>query len=87
MVAHPLIDNVRLARLAQDYESSQWFDSPGGYWGLVISNLDHTERNLLGRGFRRGLANLVGCDCGIEGCWSLYCRIRVTDDQVLWSVL
>lgn len=34
---------------------------------------------------RRRKATVLGCTCGITGCWFLLVRITMLDDVVLWS--
>ena len=60
-------------------------DIAGGYRGLALPR--SPESYYLGRepseyGARR--TTLLGCSCGIAGCWPLLCEILETDDEVLW---
>jgi len=28
---------------------------------------------------------LMGCDCGVVGCWPLVCRLRIRDQRIVWD--
>jgi len=82
----PVVDGTSLRELVTAYETSHSFETAGGYAGVVLgyrSAADH----FLGERLRNGrIVQLLGCDCcDGSGCWPLECRIRITNDQVLWT--
>ena len=64
--------------------------SAGSYVGLPVEAVFVPSRRLLGKpedGWDDwgGRISVLGCGCGVVGCWPLQAKITVTEDRVTWS--
>lgn len=63
----------------------------GSYAGLIgDERLLPPSKHFLGEPSQRGYCYddkvmVLGCDCGIAGCWPLICRITADETSVVWS--
>ncbi len=62
----------------------------GDYVGLPPEAVFSPSRRLLGRpegryDGRRGKIALLGCGCGVVGCWPLMAKITPREGAILWS--
>jgi hypothetical protein len=62
----------------------------GSYVGLQPEAVFLPSQRLLGRpeeryDDRRGKIAVLGCGCGIVGCWPLLVRITRQEDTIIWS--
>ena len=55
----------------------------GGYAGLP--NRELFEALVEGKWTHEGSTTILGCDCGITGCWTLTARISSNDKTVVWD--
>jgi hypothetical protein len=86
----PEIDGVPLTTLIGGYERHRGLPPAGRpYGGLVPAFYRFGKMN---RHFRGGTTEtfgpatpVLGCNCGDWCCWSLMCRIGVTDYEVTWD--
>lgn len=65
-------------------------DRAGSYVGLPTEAIFMPSRRLLGEpedGWDdwEGRISVLGCGCGVVGCWPLQARIMVQDDVVVWD--
>lgn len=65
-------------------------DRAGSYVGLPAEAIFSPSRRLLGVPEDRyddwgGRISVLGCGCGVVGCWPLQVKITATDDLVTWS--
>ena len=95
LAATPVLDGVPLTRLIDEFETSQGFDAPGGYAGLLPRNhsfgpiyihflADLDEFNLAGDWEIQDV-DLLGCSCGDSDCWPLKSSITKSTETVTWS--
>lgn len=91
----PVIDEVPLITLIDEFETARGFDAAGGYAGLVPGNYrfgpldchflaDSEQFDLDGDWELLGVY-LLGCTCGEVGCWPLTSSITKSADTVTWS--
>jgi hypothetical protein len=95
-----LIDGVRLEELVRPIErplalaeadgDEDEAPPPGDYAGLdLLDGVFWPSRHFLGEPELSygsdGDTVLLGCSCGIWGCWPLSARVDVTDTDVTWS--
>ncbi len=96
-VIRVVVDGRDLAELVRDVEAPYAQadghpDLAGRYVGLDLRELrssvqEHftgAEGSDLACG-PVGKTVLLGCTCGVAGCWPLMARIEVRDDDILWS--
>ena len=64
----------------------------GGYTGLPPENVFLPSRRFLSEREKyydfndsRGRIPVLGCGCGVVGCWPLLVEIVETEDQVIWG--
>jgi len=61
----------------------------GSYAPLAFEDFDSDPAHFLGQPvavwFEEGDTVLMGCDCGVWGCWPLTVRIEMGESQVRWS--
>lgn len=62
----------------------------GGYAGPPPEAVFPPSRRFLGRPDAHydewdGGISVLGCECGVVGCWPLLVRISVTEDRIVWS--
>ena len=62
----------------------------GNYVGLPVEAVLFPSRRLLGDGEEchddwGGRISVLGCGCGVVGCWPLQVVIDATEDDVTWS--
>ncbi len=82
---HIFIDGRDLIELVRDIELAEADDDlqrklAGAYGGLQPWEwADLPEQRSDGR------AAVLGCTCGVAGCWPLRARIDVRDSTVIWS--
>jgi len=87
----PVVDEVLLTRLIDDFERECRFEPAGGYAGLVSShfNFGPLDRYFMAADTTPTLVpdhrHLLGCKCGEVGCWPLEARILATERQVTWE--
>lgn len=55
----------------------------GGYAGLP--NRELFEALVEGKWTHEGTTTILGCDCGITGCWTLVTRITEKTNTVVWD--
>ncbi|MGH3146336.1 MAG: hypothetical protein ACRDTR_11110 [Rubrobacter sp.] len=65
-------------------------DIAGSYVGLKPEAVFLPSRRLLGRPEERyadryGKIAVLGCGCGVVGCWPLLVSIAVLEDEVFWN--
>ncbi len=87
----PAVDGRDMVDLVRTFESSQGFDVPGDYDGLIIDHFTFADLSSYLTGLSdgwpgNGKVALLGCS-GEVGCWPLLARVQVTDDQVVWDSL
>ena len=61
----------------------------GSYVGLPAEAVFLPSRRFLGNPAERyddweGRISVLGCGCGVVGCWPLQARIEATEDRVTW---
>jgi hypothetical protein len=86
----PAVGGRDLIELIGLYESSKGFDAPGDYGGLIIDNFSFGDLNDYLNGRSEGWPGggrvaLLGCTCGVVGCWPLLATVLVTADEVAWD--
>ena len=75
----------------KSYEMQFEPDIAGGYEGLDIEDFIDLEAHFLGRLTEddrfnmEGKIQLLGCNCGIPGCWPFLVKITVHEDTIAWS--
>jgi hypothetical protein len=87
----PYLNGRSLIDLAREVEmpfaeAEGHADIAGSYLGL--DGVGWPSRHFLGRPeftMRDGGTVLLGCTCGIWGCWPLIADVEVGDDTVVWS--
>jgi hypothetical protein len=89
-VVRPEIDGTGLIELVRRYEQAFAGKLAGTYQGLAVSEVAWPARHLLGSPHPLyqaddGRIEVLVCECGEAGCWSLEARISVTDATVTWS--
>jgi hypothetical protein len=86
-----LVDGQHLIALVREYERpfAEKENAPelaGAYAGLppetLWQYLKHPGTNTAGVA---GKTTILGCTCGIEGCWPLLARIEQQGDKIVWS--
>lgn len=94
MRAMPCIDSQPLAALVAAFETARNFDVQGGYTGVIPRGrpwnrvVFPAEFVLADPVFGRtgdGSVILLECMCGVEGCWPLLGRVRLSDATVIWD--
>ena len=65
-------------------------DRAGSYVGLPVEAVLFPSRRMLGEPEDcwddwEGRISVLGCGCGVVGCWPLQVRITVQDDAVVWN--
>jgi len=89
-----LVDGKPLADFMQVYESPMATKEghPGlaGAYHAITTASSSLEQYYLGRinadrGLDQSKTALLVCICGIEGCWSLLCKISVLGNTVTWT--
>ena len=87
-VAGILINGVPLARLAEDHEVPR-YELKSNYLGLPLSDVAPPAGHFRGEAEPHydyhGRIQVLGCNCGIPGCWPLVCVISTSADTVTWS--
>ena len=81
---------MSLLDLVRDFELSKGWELAGAYAGLAprFTNASRWVRSLLGDGHPEyegdGITWLLGCNCGVAGCWPLEARVTVDDNAITW---
>ncbi|WP_197492969.1 hypothetical protein [Woeseia oceani] len=88
-----LIDDKPLAEILRAYELPMATKEghpalAGDYHAIEV--MASLEDYYLGKaeadwGDEENKTQLLGCSCGIAGCWPLLCKINVQGDTVVWS--
>lgn len=88
----PVINEIPLTVLLENFEREHDMDPAGGYGGLVPDFFRYgpLDRYFLGQAESEFFKNngeyyLLACQCGEVGCWPLSARITVTDTNVIWD--
>ena len=89
-----VVDDKPLAEIMKEYEMPMATKegSPslaGDYHAIEVSSLS-LEQYYLGKdkadwGDEENKTALLGCSCGILGCWPLLCKINIQGNKVIWS--
>ena len=87
----PVVNDIRLTQLIEDFERGHNYQPTGGYAGLVPGhfNFGPLEKYFLAETPSVPIEKighyLLGCSCGEVGCWPLTARIVVDAQQVIWE--
>ncbi|MGQ8874428.1 hypothetical protein [Paenibacillus sp. TSA_86.1] len=85
------VNNESLVERMKRYEAQFESEIAGLYEGLNIELVDHIEAHFTGRLQEDDIFNyegktlVLGCNCGLPGCWPLLVKITETDDSIIWS--
>ena len=87
----PLVNEVQLTLMVEEFEREHNYEPAGGYAGLVPSAfnfgpLDHYfMAETRSEAYDKVSHYLLGCNCGEVGCWPLMARITKGAQQILWN--
>ena len=88
------VDEKPLAELMRAYElpmaTNEGHPELAGAYAAIKTASASLEQYYLGKtgadwGIDQDKTLLLGCACGVAGCWPLLCKIDVGDDTVTWS--
>ena len=88
------VDDKPLAELMKAYElpmaTKEGHPKLAGAYDAIKTGSSSLEQYYLGKtkadwGIDQNKTLLLGCACGVAGCWPLLCKICVSDDTVTWS--
>lgn len=94
LTASIVVDNESLADLIKTYElpmaTKEGNPDLAGDYGAIEIGYSSVEKYYLGLeeagwGDDQDKTILLGCVCGVAGCWPLLCKITVEGDKVVWS--
>jgi hypothetical protein len=89
-----IIDGRDLVELVREVElpfadAEGHSDLAGKYAGLPPTDVSPPSRHLFGNPRPEydydGRTQILGCECGVLGCWPLICRITVGPSSISWS--
>ncbi len=87
----PLVNEVRLTLMIEEFERERNYEPAGGYAGLVPSafNFGPLDRYFMAETRSEAYDKigyyLLGCNCGEVGCWPLTARIAKGAQQIRWE--
>lgn len=88
------VDDKPLAELMKAYElpmaTKEGHPKLAGAYDAIKTGSSSLEHYYLGKtkaawGIDQNKTMLLGCVCGVTGCWPLLCKITVEGDTVTWS--
>lgn len=85
------VNDESLIEHMKRYEAQFEPEIAGLYEGLNIDLVDHIEAHFTGRLQEDDIFNyegktlVLGCNCGLPGCWPLLVKITETGDSIIWS--
>jgi hypothetical protein len=87
----PVVNEIRLTKLVEEFEREHDYEPAGGYAGLVPSayNFGPLDLYFMAETRIEPLEKigyyLLGCVCGEVGCWPLTVRIVKSAEQIRWE--
>ncbi|MBU5351149.1 hypothetical protein KQI74_02585 [Paenibacillus barcinonensis] len=85
------VNDESLIERMKRYEAQFEPEIAGLYEGLNTDLVDHIEAHFTGRLQEDDIFNyegktlVLGCNCGLPGCWPLLVKITETGDSIIWS--
>ncbi|MBB6022292.1 hypothetical protein HNR77_003389 [Paenibacillus sp. JGP012] len=85
------VNDESLIERMKRYEAQFESEIADLYEGLNIDLVDHIEAHFTGRLQEDDIFNyegktlVLGCNCGLPGCWPLLVKITEIGDSIIWS--